>query len=73
MGARLIFGLHQRFDVALPMSDLFLHATVRGLAGAVKLARLRAASASGDADALMAAVATLTDEEAQSMLSALGI
>jgi hypothetical protein len=44
---------------------------VRGLASALKFARLKAAASSSDLSALEAAVAELSEEEAQSMLSRL--
>ena len=53
------------------MSELFIHPTVRGLAGALKFARLKAAASSGDVNALEAAVAELSEDEAQTMLSQL--
>ncbi|WP_224372916.1 non-ribosomal peptide synthetase [Hyalangium versicolor] len=71
MAARLLYAVRERLGVTVPMSELFVHPTVKGLAGALKFARLKAAAGSGDANALEAAVAELSEDEAQSMLSRL--
>jgi hypothetical protein len=71
MAARLLYAARERLGVSLPMSELFVNSTVRGLAGALKFARLKAAANSGDESALEAAVAELSEDEAQSMLSRL--
>ncbi|WP_224241541.1 non-ribosomal peptide synthetase [Hyalangium gracile] len=71
MAARLLYAARERLGVSVPMSELFIHPTVKGLAGALKFARLKSAASSGDVDALEAAVAELSEEEAQSMLSRL--
>ncbi|HEU4534861.1 MAG TPA: non-ribosomal peptide synthetase, partial [Polyangiaceae bacterium] len=71
MAARLLHSVAQRFDVALPMSQLFLDPTVRGFAAALKFTRLRAAVERGDEGALSAALADLRDDEAQDLLARL--
>jgi amino acid adenylation domain-containing protein len=71
MAARLLYAARQKLGITVPMSELFIHPTVRGLAGALKFARLKAAASSGDVNALEAAIAGLSEDEAQSMLSQL--
>jgi acyl carrier protein len=72
MAARLLFAIKQRLGVTLAMTVLFQSPTVAGLASAIKLARLRAAAASGDMAALTAALAELREEEARELLARLG-
>ncbi|MFZ6183724.1 amino acid adenylation domain-containing protein [Nannocystis pusilla] len=71
LAARLLFAVKQRHGVALTMTALFQAPTVAGLASAIKLARLRAAAASGDLDALTAMLAGLREEEAHELLARL--
>jgi acyl carrier protein len=71
MAARLLYTARERLGVSVPMSELFLQPTVKGLAAAFKFARLKAAASSGDERALEAAIAELSEDEAQSMLSRL--
>ncbi|MCY0989310.1 amino acid adenylation domain-containing protein [Nannocystis sp. ILAH1] len=71
LAARLLFAVKQRHEVALTMTALFQAPTVAGLASAIKLARLRAAAASGDLDALTAMLAGLREEEAHELLARL--
>jgi amino acid adenylation domain-containing protein len=72
MAARLLFAIKERLGVTLAMTVLFQSPTVTGLASAIKLARLRAAAASGDMAALTAALAELREEEARELLARLG-
>ncbi|MCY1013999.1 phosphopantetheine-binding protein [Nannocystis pusilla] len=71
LAARLLFAVKQRHGVALTMTALFQAPTVAGLASAIKLARLRAAAANGDLDALTAMLAGLREEEAHELLARL--
>lgn len=71
MAARLLHAAAERLGVSVSMNELFLHPTVRGLSLVFKRARLQAAVSRGDMEALEAAVAELSEDEAQSMLSEL--
>ncbi|WP_170135544.1 non-ribosomal peptide synthetase [Nannocystis exedens] len=71
LAARLLFAAKQRHGVALTMTELFQAPTVAGLASAIKLARLRAAAANGDLEALSAMLAELREEEARDLLARL--
>ncbi len=71
MAARLLYAARERLGVSVPMSELFIQPTVKGLAGALKFARLRAAASSGNELALESAIAELSEDEAQAMLSRL--
>jgi amino acid adenylation domain-containing protein len=63
---RILTRLGARFGVTLPVSAIFDHSTVRGLAARVdeQLARLRA-----DDEALVSWLESLSDEEAERMLA----